>query len=59
MKKLKIRVNEILDKQIPLKPADISKTGRSIRYVCGRCESVVETTRVHNYCPVCGQCIDW
>ena len=49
---------DALEKQIPMKPMakEMSVSGRTI-IPCGNCGE--EIKRVHDFCPWCGQKIDW
>lgn len=66
----KINIIEAVKKQIPRKPINVKKDGKSVcRATCPRClycfpdiggamESYGEVEQ-YDYCPECGQRIDW
>lgn len=52
---------EALEKQIPKKPNGKQIIGTSItgyKYKSGQCPKCLSTV-CHNYCPNCGQALDW
>ncbi len=58
MEEMKI-VIEALDKQIPCKLAPKSSKKAELP-VCGKCNSIMDLMQGElNYCPNCGQKIDW
>lgn len=57
-------LQELVDKEKPLKPIVIKQEfllyGADSCYYCGKCEKLIWGTHwEQNYCPYCGQKIDW
>lgn len=56
------RIEELVDKETPVKPIveDARKFGYSYghSYICPECNKVYVNVK-HNYCPNCGQKLDW
>lgn len=50
---------ETLTKQIPLLPIELWQGEKHIRDVCQNCESIYGIIPRYEYCPDCGQKIDW
>ena len=61
---------ELLEKEIPLKPIDVERNGLLQRsgwkYRCPKCKCgvgvnnrAIEYTQEDEYCPSCGQRLDW
>lgn len=51
---------ESLEMQIPKKPIDvITSDNEYIRTVCGNCEHIFGINKNYDYCPYCGNRIDW
>lgn len=51
---------EALEKQIPKKPIEvISSNNEFIRDVCGNCEHIFGIYQYYDFCPYCGNKIDW
>jgi len=48
---------EALDKQMPKKPIENPLCGLYVMYKCANCKDVIPVNT--NYCPNCGQKIDW
>lgn len=49
-----------LDKQIPKKPIEvITSDNKFERDVCGNCEHIYGVYQYYDFCPYCGNRIDW
>lgn len=53
-------IKEALEKQIPYKPYNFSLETCGYVLVCGNCNGIMDLLQGElNYCPNCGQAIDW
>lgn len=50
---------EALEKQIPKQPLEEYRRGVFQRMICPRCESIFGVRKNNQWCPDCGQRLDW
>ena len=63
-KELKVLLQELLDKDTPTTPnyeGDGYSDGKIVfdTWICPCCGEYYEIEEEYDYCPKCGQCIDW